>query len=51
MSIVGARDAYRRGEITYDELQEFEADWRDEYREEDYCFRHGIEEDYEDEED
>jgi len=46
MSIVGARDAYKRGEITYEELQEFEKDWKDEHREEDYNFRHGIEEEY-----
>ena len=47
MSIVGARNAYKRGEITYEELQEYEQDWRDEYREEEYRYRHGIEDEYE----
>lgn len=49
MSIVGAVDLYKRGEITADEALEYMGDWRDEYREEDYNFRHGIEDD-EDEE-
>ena len=28
MSIVGARDAYERGEITYEEAKNFELDWK-----------------------
>ena len=51
MSIVGAREAYFRGEIGEDEMSMFKEDWKYENREEEWEWERGQHDDYWDEED